>query len=223
MFSVARMLTIGALANIKHILQKEHFNNNDEKVLSVCTVTKTLKKKKPSYLCIASTPGPHSVISISQLKQYERDGEYKRKRNWALDELKFVDGKSESSETHEFDVMLDKLYKWYAISLHERQNFLVVLHKQVQKHLKGQKIEFRSIPNAWLQDKSPEKTVGKIAEQAAENSDDDNDYEDTQALTDKEISDLTSLVSECDFAIKDAELFIDKLGKKLHELDGVSI
>jgi hypothetical protein len=32
-------------------------------------------------------------------------------------------------DTHEFDLQFDKVFKWFAINLQERQNFLVVLWK----------------------------------------------------------------------------------------------
>lgn len=214
------MFTIGTLANIKHVLQKELFNSSNERILSVCTVTKTFKKKKTCYLCIVSTP-PRTNVTICQIKQYEK-GEYKRKRSWELSEVRLVDGKSESTETHEFDIQLDKLYKWHALNLHERQNFLGVLYKHIQKYVKGEKPEFKNIPIAWISEKSPEKvSADKTLDKCEETSDDDGEYEDFHALTEKEISDLDVLVSECTYAISNAELFIEQLGKKLHDLDGV--
>jgi hypothetical protein len=32
-------------------------------------------------------------------------------------------------DTHEFDLQFDKAFKWFAINLQERQNFLIVLWK----------------------------------------------------------------------------------------------
>jgi hypothetical protein len=32
-------------------------------------------------------------------------------------------------DTHEFDLHFDKVFKWFAINLQERQNFLIVLWK----------------------------------------------------------------------------------------------
>lgn len=79
-------------------------------------------------------------------------------RTWQLDDIKWLDGRSEQFDIHEFDVQVEKLYTCYALNLHERQNFLAVLYKQIQKHgRRGTKTEFRNIPSAWLVDKSPEK------------------------------------------------------------------
>lgn len=220
------MLTIGTLANIKHILQKELFNSCGERLLSVVTVTKTFKKKKACYLCIVTTPPPVPVITVCVVKQSEqKEGDYKKKRSWQLDEIKLVDGKNEQFETHEFDVQVEKLYKWYAINLHERQNFLAVLFKQINKNVRGQRAEFRNIPIAWLIERSPEKVLSRSAteEKAIADTEDEDEAQEFQALTDKEATELNKLFSGCDFAIKDAEQFIEQLSKELHDLDGVRI
>nr|XP_014100834.2 exocyst complex component 1 [Bactrocera oleae] len=218
------MLT--TLANIKHILQKELFNGNGERVLSVVTVTKTFKKKKACYLCIVTTPPPVPVVTVCIVKQSEqREGEYKKKRTWQLEEIKWVDGRNEQLETHEFDIQVEKTYKWYALNLHERQNFLAVLYKQIQKYVRAQRAEFRNVPNAWLNDKSPEKlAAGRSAEQKnIQDTDDEEEAQEFTALTDKEATELGKLFSECDFAVKDAEQLIEKLSKELHDLDGANI
>ncbi|KAH8319527.1 hypothetical protein KR067_012707 [Drosophila pandora] len=221
------MLSIGALANIKHTLQKELFLASGERLLSVVTVVKK-KDKKPCYLCVVTTAPPVPVITLCLVKQSEqRDGEYKRKRSWQLDEIKWVDGRNEQFETHEFDLQLEKVYKWYALNLHERQNFLAVLNRQVQKSVRGQRAEFRNVPSAWLSEKSPEKVaLGRAAQKAIQHTDDEEDEEEAQeftALTDKEANELGKLFSECDFAIKDAEQFIEQLSRELHDLDGANI
>ncbi|XP_030385383.1 exocyst complex component 1 [Scaptodrosophila lebanonensis] len=227
------MLTIGALANVKHILQKELFSVSDERLLSVVTVTKTFKKKdkRACYLCVVTTtPITVPVVSLCLVKQSEqRENEYKRKRSWALDEIKWVDGRNDQLETHEFDIQLEKLYKWYALHPHERQNFLAVLNRQIQKNVRGQRAEFRNIPSAWLSEKSPEKiAAGRTGDAAlkAQQTDGEESEEEAQeftALTDREATELGKLFSECDFAIKDAEQFIEQLSKELHDLDGANI
>ncbi|KAH8322162.1 hypothetical protein KR059_006233 [Drosophila kikkawai] len=222
------MLSIGALANIKHTLQKELFLAAGERLLSVVTVVKK-KDKKPCYLCVVTTAPPVPVVTLVLVKQSEqRESEYKRKRSWQLDEIKSVDGRNEQFETHEFDLQLEKLYKWYALNLHERQNFLAVLNRQIQKSVRGQRAEFRNVPAAWLSEKSPEKVALGRAAQKAQHIDDDEEDEEEEAqeftaLTDKEANELGKLFSECDFAIKDAEQFIEQLSRELHDLDGANI
>lgn len=212
------------MAGIKYILQKEVFDSADERILSVCNVTKLYKKKKNSYLCIISTTKPRHSVTIVQVKQQDK-GIYKRKRTWTLDEVKVVDGKNESPDTHEFDIHLEKQYKWLTANLHERQNFLAVLYKQINKHVKGERASFRNVPKSWLVDGSPERIINeqRAAEAADQSSDETDGYEDFQALTEREEFDLNKLIAECNFAISNAELFMEQLSKNLQDLDGANV
>lgn len=212
------------MAGIKYLLQKEVFDASDERILSVCNVQKLYKKKKNSYLCITSQP--RMCPTLVQVKQYDK-GVYKKKRSWQLSEVKAVDGKSESTNEpmHEFELHLEKQYKWFAANLHERQNFIAVLYKQINKYIGAhERPPFKNIPKAWLVEQSPEK-----AAQAANNADDGDDsdasdeYEDFHALTEKEESELNKLISECNLAITNADLFMEQLSQNLHDLDGANI
>ncbi|XP_055693558.1 exocyst complex component 1 [Lutzomyia longipalpis] len=212
------------MAGIKYMLQKEVFEA-DERILSVCNVTELYKKKKNSYLTIVSaTRNRLPQVSLAQVKQYDK-GVYKKKRTWTLDEVKVVDGKHDSPETHELDLTLEKQYKWFAVNLHERQNFLTVLWKQIQKHVAGDKAAFRNIPKAWLTEASPERSVSEKCDVGTEedNGEDPEAYEDFHALTEKEELHLNRLMGECDFAISDAEQFMEQLGRNLQELDGANV
>jgi len=127
-------------------------------VVSAGWVTQQFNKNPTSVLCVVTTPPPVPVVSGQAI----REGEYKKKRIWQLDEIKWVDGRNEQQETHEFDMQVDskQIYKWHALYLHERQHFLAVLHRQIEKNVRnGQRAEFRNVPVAWLNDKSPEKTT----------------------------------------------------------------
>uniref|UniRef100_A0A1Y9HB66 Exocyst complex component Sec3 PIP2-binding N-terminal domain-containing protein n=1 Tax=Anopheles farauti TaxID=69004 RepID=A0A1Y9HB66_9DIPT len=216
-------------AGIKYIFQKEVFDALDERILSVCNVSKLHKRKKPSYLCIVSTTKPSIVVSVCQIKQYDK-GSYKKKRTWSLEEIKCIDGRNEASDTHDFDMVLDKPYRWFAANLHERQNFITVLWKQIHKHCAvGDQAQFKNVPKQWLTENSPEKQVddkyrnrdGSELENGTELDGFEN--EDFHALTEKEESQLSKLISQCDYAISNAELFMEDLSHNLLELDGANI
>lgn len=213
------------MAGIKYLLQKEVFDASDERILSVCNVQKLYKKKKNSYLCITTLP--RMCPTLVQVKQYDK-GVYKKKRTWTLGEVKLVDGKSESTSEpmHEIELQLEKQYKWFAANLHERQNFITVLYKQINKFVGAhERPLFKNIPKSWLVDHSPEKMAQNpnANEDIDAASDGSDEYEDFHALTEKEESDLNKLISECNLAITNAELFMEQLGRNLHDLDGANI
>lgn len=215
-------------AGIKYIFQKEVFDALDERILSVCNVSKLLKRKKSSYLCIVSTTKPSVVVSVCQIKQYEK-GVYKKKRSWTLEEIKCIDGRNEATDTHDFDMVVEKPYRWFAANLHERQNFISVLWKQINRYCAvGVRAEFKNLPKQWLTENSPEKKAdGKFdtSDRAGHGDEDLEEFENEEfhALTEKEEVNLIKLISECDYAISNAELFMDDLSHNLLQLDGANI
>lgn len=218
------------MAGIKYLLQKEVFDETNERILSVCNVQKLYKKKKNSYLCVATEA--RSLPTLVQVKQHDKCV-YRKKRVWQLSEIKSVDGKNDSTTEpiHEFDIVCEKQFKWFAANLHERQNFLTVLHKQINKYIKvlDQRAVFTNVPKNWLLEQSPEKILqttvklqnGDTAD--GNGSDDSDEFEDFHALTEKEENDLNKLVADCDLAVTDAELFMEQLGKNLQDLDGANV
>jgi exocyst complex component 1 len=181
-------------------------------------------QKKPSYFCIITTTKPKIVVTICLVKQQDKGGGYKKKHTWQLSEVKNVDGRSEAKDTHEFDLTLDsKQYRWFAANLHERQNFLTVLWKQINKFVVTEKPSFKNIAKSWLVE-SPVRTVETLNNPTKVSAEDMdlNDYEDFQALTEKEEMDLNKLI-DMNQLISNAEKFMEDLSKNLQELDGANV
>ncbi|KAF2900398.1 hypothetical protein ILUMI_05792 [Ignelater luminosus] len=207
------------MTTIRHTLQQEVFQPNEERLLSICHVGKLFKKKKSSFLCVVSSTSPPINILIVQIKQSDKT--YKRKRTWALAELNVVDGKNEAADTVEFDLHMDKVYRWAASNTQERQLFIITLFKQCNKHLLKDKPIFKNVPKAWtIEDvMTPENKYVTSPLLAL-----DNDLsEDFQAITDKEQEDLNRLMSDCEFAISNAEAFMEVLARDLSLLDGENV
>lgn len=216
---VITVLFLGAMAaGIKYILQKEICDSVDERIISVVHVSKLFKKKNTYYLCILSTIKPRVLISICQIKHEK--GIYKKKRSWELSELKQVDGRNELADTHEFDLILEKQYRWLAPNLHERQNFITTLWKQTNK-MRSNKVDFKNLPQAWFS-LSPDHAAVAEKLETEHQSESDLEYEDFNALTEKEENDLNKLMKDCNYAISNAELFMEQLSSNLQDLDGVS-
>uniref|UniRef100_A0A1Y1MFS9 Exocyst complex component Sec3 PIP2-binding N-terminal domain-containing protein n=1 Tax=Photinus pyralis TaxID=7054 RepID=A0A1Y1MFS9_PHOPY len=207
------------MTTIRHTLQQEVFQANEERLLATCHVGKLFKKKKSSFLCIVSSISVPINISIVQIKQSDKI--YKKKRAWSLSELKVVDGKTETIDTNEFDLHIDKVYRWAASSVQERQVFIITLFKQCSKHLLKDRPIFKNIPKAWtIEDVlTPENKYVSSPLMAL----DPDLSDDFQAITDKEQEDLNRLMNDCEFAISNAEAFMEVLARDLSLLDGENV
>lgn len=213
------------MAGIKYTLQKEVFDD-DERILSVCSVTDVFKKKKVgSYLLLVTkTKTPRIQVHIVQVKQYDK-GLYRRKRSWPIEEVKSVDGKA--PEQGEFDIVLEKQYRWFAPNQHERQNFITMLWKQMQKLGCTGPDTFQNIPTAWLTESAAVRTDAAGDDYDAATGQamslDETGEDGFQALTEREELQLNKLMGECNFAIKDAEQFIEQLVGNLADMDGANV
>lgn len=207
-------------ASVLRSLQSDIFEPSDERLLTCCHVSKYLKKKKTSFLCLVITSSMPYNITIVQVKQTDKQT-FKRKRSWSLVELKCVDGHKESEDTLEFDLHLDKVFRWIAINPKERHAFIHSLWKHSTRHILKDKPAFKNIPNSWVIEDAvtPESKFVTSPLLGLET-----DFtEDFQAITDKEQEDLKSLMFGCEFAISNAEGFMEILARDLSLLDGENV
>ncbi|XP_969314.1 exocyst complex component 1 [Tribolium castaneum] len=207
------------MTSIVRALQQEVFQPNEERLITCCHVGKYLKKKKTSFLCLVSTTSPPINISIVQVKQTDKQS-HKRKRSWALAELKGVDGRNESSETQEFDLHFDKVYRWVATNPKERHSFIHNLWKQAVKHIMKDMPTFKNVPQAWITEDAMTPENKFVSSPLLGDTDLTEDF---QAITDKEQEDLKRLMSGCEFAISNAEAFMEILARDLSLLDGENV
>lgn len=175
------------MTTVRHTLQQEIFQANEERLLVICHVGKLLKKKN-TFLCIVSSISPPVSISIIQIKQADKT--FKKKRTWGLAELKVVDGKSAETNTLEFDLHLDKIYKWEASNIKERQVFIITLWKQCNKNIVKDKPDFKNVLKSWITDDAGTPEMKYISSPIME-VDNEVESEDFQAITEKEQEDLT--------------------------------
>lgn len=200
------------MAATRHSLQLELFRPNDERLVDVVNVVAATKKKKMSLLCaVVSTDKPVRV-TIYQVKSSDKDL-YKKKHNWALRDLRLVDGRKPDSA--EFDLHFDKVYKWQARSVQERNDFLRCLYRLCVHYAPQQeRPHFENVPRTLLEDDDrtlvPEKAVAEEAD----------DY---QALTAQEEANLESLMAKYEYAIHNAEAFTEKLARELATLDASNV
>ncbi|EEC10565.1 exocyst complex component sec3, putative, partial [Ixodes scapularis] len=205
-----------SMAATRHSLQCELFRPNDERLVDFVNVVKATKKKKMSLLCaVVSTDKPVRV-TICQVKSSDRDL-YKKKNSWSLRDLRLVDARKE--DTAEFDLHFDKVYKWQAVSVQERNDFLRCLYRLCAHYAPHQqRPRFEHVPKSVLEEDDAASRV--VVPDKATGGDDVDDY---QALTAREESDLESLMAKYEFAINNAEAFTEQLARELATLDASNV
>ncbi|XP_046744166.1 exocyst complex component 1 [Diprion similis] len=204
------------MAVIKHALKRELFAPADQQLLSLCHVCKAFKKKKTSFLCIVRTTDTPGSLLLCQVKKNDKNV-YKKKQSWPLTDIQMVDGVG--IDSLDLEIYIDKVYKWTATYAQERTTFIRNLY--TYSCSMPQRPEFKNIPSDWMIDPASLKesdsiifTPDLLSQPVSA------DY---QPITDKEATYLASLMASCDYAVSDAERFMETLSKDLSILDGQNV
>ncbi|XP_033111191.1 exocyst complex component 1-like isoform X2 [Anneissia japonica] len=206
---------------IRHTLQRDVFLPQGERLIDVVHVSKTGKKKKSSFLCAAITTDSPICVSLYKVKKADKEN-FRKRQCWPLAELKLVDGKDAEKDLPDFDLHFEKVYKWIASNEVEKNKFITTLWKLSSRYQKD-----RHKPELFINVKPVllEETlmIGDQALQIDLMESGDTEENDYHALSKKEEEDLKKMMNECDFAIGNAEAFMERLSNDLSVLDGDNI
>nr|CAD7442489.1 unnamed protein product [Timema bartmani] len=181
------------MAAIRHTLQREVFQPSDERLLAVVHVSKLLKKKKTSFLCVATSIEKPISVTIYQ-ETHEFDLHFDKVYKWFTVNLQ---------ERQNFLIVLCK-------QCHK--------HLPKQKPAFNNLPEEWTEDTGMLLELEVVATpvvvcfVGSVEAVEAE------EY---LALSEREEQDLEKLMSQCELGISNAEAFMEILAKDLSVLDGV--
>lgn len=144
------------MSGIKNLLQNDIFNEDDTNILCVLSVCKlNAKKSRATSVLVLVSQNETNFLSVVEvkIKIQDKGQEFKKKRSWQLDEFRSIDVKSSE---HEFELITNQqAFQFAAILLNEKQIFLTMLYKCIQKSpLVTNKAIFRNIPDAWKIDDS---------------------------------------------------------------------
>lgn len=138
------------MSGIRNLLQQECFSEDEYKILSVLSVCKlNAKKSRATSILVFVQQNESNFLSIAEVKIGDNK-EFKKKRSWLLDEFKSIDVKTNK---HEFEFVTDARYQFASILLNEKQSFLTMVYKSIQKSpLITNKAIFKNIPESWKVD-----------------------------------------------------------------------
>ncbi|CAL8306958.1 unnamed protein product [Lota lota] len=201
---------------IKHALQRDIFTPNDERLLSIVNVCKAGKKKKNCFLCATVTMERPVQVKVVKVKKSDKGDFYKRQITWELRDLGEVDAKDPSKENPEFDLHFEKVYRWVASSVAEKNTFISCIWKLNQRYLR-KKVEFVNVSPQLLEESAPRGEAQSVA------GGDEDALDDYQELNTREEQDIEGMMEVCEYAISNAEGFAEKLSRELQVLDGANI
>ncbi|XP_028600634.1 exocyst complex component 1 isoform X4 [Podarcis muralis] len=208
---------------IKHALQRDIFTPNDERLLSIVNVCKAGKKKRNCFLCATVTTERPVQVNVVKVKKSDKGDFYKRQTAWVLRDLAVVDAKDAIKENPEFDLHFEKVYKWVASSIAEKNTFISCIWKLNQRYIR-KKIDFINVSSQLLEE------LPKVAEESVPSGEnqnvaggDEEVVDEYQELNAREEQDIEIMMEGCEYAISNAEAFADKLSRELQVLDGANI
>ncbi|XP_010015884.1 PREDICTED: exocyst complex component 1-like [Nestor notabilis] len=205
------------MASLWSSLEQDVFNPQKKRLLETVRVWKTGRRKKMSILClVVDTFRPMQPLLVKV--KVDRGEQYKVAYRWPLAELKLVDGKTLDEASLDFDLHLDKVYKWTASSLEEKKAFTRCLWKLSHRFLAGS-IAFVNVPSYAAEGKQrPQEERKDPAE--AESQEELNMY---QEMTLKEAADVLKLMEEYEPLVNNSVAFAEQLSNDLHVLDEANL
>ncbi|XP_043918414.1 exocyst complex component 1 [Protopterus annectens] len=201
---------------IKHALQRDIFTPNDERLLSIVNVCKAGKKKKNCFLCATVSTERPVQVNVVKVKKSDKGDFYKRQIAWPLRDLTVVDAKDANKENPDFDLHFDKVYKWVASSVVEKNSFISCIWKLNQRYLR-KKIDFANVSSQLLEESIPSGESQIVV------GGDEESVDEYQELNAREEQDIEIMMEGCEYAISNAEAFAEKLSRELQVLDGANI
>ncbi len=227
-------------------LQRELFTPSNEQLLAMVHCLRQVDKNKATkdiFLCLVNETDRFSQaagsgqlnINLVEVKS-EKRGDHlpKKKRSWSLHELKSVDAKH-ADQTDlfpgDFDLSFgDKTFSYKAVNYEEKKRFLTSLIGLSDRNtISGvRKISLKNLPPDLVLE--ADQSLKVKADKESENNKDswpmmgkEEADEAYRAISDREASDLLTLMKNCDHAVTNADLFVEDLSRQLNVLDGDNI
>jgi len=132
---------------VKHILHKDIFHPNGERLLAFIQVSKSeprslsfIKKENVHYLCCSVTVKRPIKAYISRYRRPDKGDGYEERRKWSLEELAKVDGMDTSSNCLSFELHFDKMFRFECLQFNDKDEFLENLAQICNKYLQNSPI-----------------------------------------------------------------------------------
>ncbi|XP_051486196.1 exocyst complex component 1-like [Apus apus] len=204
------------MASLWSSLEKDLFNPQKKRLLESVRVWKA-GKKKMSILCLVVDTSRPTKPFLVKVKA-DRGEQHKVTDRWPLAELKLVDGKTLSQASLDFDLQLEKVYKWTAGSFDEKKAFIRCLWKLNHRFL-ASSVTFVNVPSYAAEGRQRPQEDRKDMS-GPESPEELSRY---QEMTPKEAADLLKLMEEYEPLVSNAVAFTEQLSNDLQVLDEANL
>eukprot|EP00048_Salpingoeca_helianthica_P004323 m.75806 g.75806 ORF g.75806 m.75806 type:complete len:835 (-) comp13145_c0_seq4:25-2529(-) len=198
----------------------------DERLLAMVAVLPSGRLRnrltKHNLICLTVTK---NLVTVHKIRvQADTKGEvYSKRRAWALDELKMVDGVNTNAENKDFILVLDKSYPWTVLDAAEKTPFLFSLWKLCGKYLDGVP-QFVNV-NFSEPDRPPIDTelYPLPAMMSAPKEPVDAPPEDCKDLTAAEERDVALVLADHDWALRSADQLSADLAREIESHESANV
>uniref|UniRef100_A0A915CXN2 Exocyst complex component Sec3 PIP2-binding N-terminal domain-containing protein n=1 Tax=Ditylenchus dipsaci TaxID=166011 RepID=A0A915CXN2_9BILA len=217
---------------IRSTLQKAIFQPDDERLVAVAHTKqdseKDKKKKKEVFVCLVVSIEQPVSVRIYFVKRSEKDDLLRKKEQFALRDVRVVDGINPRKPIPEFNMVInDKQYQLATSTYDEKEAFIRQLYKLANSYLPVQKPDFINltlpVDNFASQGINSTSIDQSGAEVEGSNGADNDNFTDYQPISAKEEADFRRLMAKSDLEIGKARQFANALNEQLMLLDGANI
>ncbi|XP_041721851.1 syntaxin binding protein 6 (amisyn), like isoform X2 [Coregonus clupeaformis] len=135
--------------NIQSAINREVFAPRDERMLVAVEVKRRKRKRVPflptggkgeymTYICLSVTNKRPAQLLITKVKRFGGSAPFTRRSQWAVEQLRQVNGINPNKDCPEFDLVFDNAFdQWVASSAPEKCIFIQIMYHACQTYWEG--------------------------------------------------------------------------------------
>ncbi|XP_064781010.1 syntaxin binding protein 6 (amisyn), like [Oncorhynchus masou masou] len=135
--------------NIQSAINRAVFAPRDERMLVAVEVKRRKRKRVPflptggkgdymTYICLSVTNKRPAQLLITKVKQFGGSAPFTRRSQWAVEQLRQVNGINPNKDCPEFDLVFDNAFdQWVASSAPEKCIFIQIMYHACQTYWEG--------------------------------------------------------------------------------------
>uniref|UniRef100_A0A5S6QNJ8 Sec3-PIP2_bind domain-containing protein n=1 Tax=Trichuris muris TaxID=70415 RepID=A0A5S6QNJ8_TRIMR len=202
--------------SVKQSIQRELFEESDERILKCIAVLTGGKRKKQTYLCVTISYFHPVTPRLHEVFLNEKSQRFALFHSWLLSEVRVVDGINPRKAMADLEITIDSVYRWEVCKVSEKESFIRQLWKVCHRYLLSQRPEFVNISIPVDEIES-----GRLKENSslAATSSNIDSVDDFHSISAAEEADFRALLAKYNMSIADSQQFLNKLVKELAILD----